>query len=44
MDEKHFNYYSIYFIRYDHRNVIRKLSLYYHELVEKTEEHNGENI
>ena len=41
INEKHYSYYSIYFVRYNHRKTVWKLSLHYHELMENIEEQNG---
>ena len=44
IDEKNYIDLVIYFTRYDREKSIRMLSLYYHELMRKTEEHKEKNI
>lgn len=41
IDEKIYTDFIIYFTRYNHRKSLRMLSLYYHKLMEKIEEHEG---
>ena len=41
INEKNYKALVIYFARYDPGKLIRMLSLYYHELMEKVEEHEG---
>ena len=44
IDEKSYKDLVIYFTRYDYGKSIRILSLYYHELMGKIEEHEESNI
>ena len=44
IDEKNYNYFVIHFTRYVYRKSRKILSLRYHELMKKIEEHEGRNI
>ena len=44
IDEKNYNYFLIYFTKYVYRKSRKMLSLHYHELMKKIEEHEGSYI
>ena len=44
IDEKNYKDLMTYFTRYIHSNSIKMLSLHYHELMGKIEEHEGKNM